>query len=374
MNNKRNYPDISFVDKDTERLANNLIIAYEMFIGRTLYPADPARLFLLWIADIIMQERVIIDFSAKQNVPRYAEGEYLDSLAEIFKDTPRLEAQPARTTFRFHISAPQASAQTIPRGTRVTVDGEITFDTTEPVVVLPGELYADAPATCQIVGKIGNGFVPGQITQLVDVFPFFDCVENITTSEGGSDTETDEAFYERLSNSMETFSTAGPVGAYEYWAKTASSNIVDVKATSPEPGVADIRILLQGGELPNVETIQRVYDTLTAEKTRPFTDFVQVSAPDLVHYDIDLTYYIPLPRANGATLIQAEAAKAIQEYKNWQSGKMGRDINPDVLVRLLQQAGVKRAEIRSPAFTVIEDAAVAVLNNESVIYGGIENE
>ena len=89
----RSYPDISFVETDTETIVNALIQSYEKFTGRTLYPADPARLFILWVADIIVQERVNIDFSAKQNVPRYAEGEYLDSLAELFKDTYRLEPE-----------------------------------------------------------------------------------------------------------------------------------------------------------------------------------------------------------------------------------------------------------------------------------------
>jgi len=240
--------------------------------------------------------------------------------------------------------------------------------------VEPGEIYADAPAVCLEVGAVGNGFVPGQIAQIVDVFPFFESVENVTISEGGADTETDEAFYERLRDSMETFSTAGPLGAYIYWAKTASTLIVDVMPTSPEPGVADIRILLENGGLPDDEIIGKVYNTINEDKTRPFTDFVQVSAPDLKPYDLDFTYYIPRPRANSAALIQAEVARALEEYKRWQSSKMGRDINPDVLTQLLRKAGAKRAVIRSPAFTVIEDTGVAVLRSETVIYGGVEDE
>ena len=61
----REYPDIHFVDTDTETLVTALITSYEKFTGRTLYPADPARLFILWVADIIIQERVNIDFSAR---------------------------------------------------------------------------------------------------------------------------------------------------------------------------------------------------------------------------------------------------------------------------------------------------------------------
>ena len=67
--NVRGYPDISFVDTDTETVTNALIRGFERIAGRTLYPADPVRLFILWVADIIIQERVNIDFSAKQNLP-----------------------------------------------------------------------------------------------------------------------------------------------------------------------------------------------------------------------------------------------------------------------------------------------------------------
>ena len=56
----------------------------------------------------------------------------------------------------------------------------------------------------------------------------------MSESDGGADKESDAAFYDRMRESMETFSTAGPLGAYEYFAKTASALIVDVKATSPE--------------------------------------------------------------------------------------------------------------------------------------------
>lgn len=370
----RQYPDISFVDTDTETLVNSLIKAYEMMAGRKLYPADPTRLFILWIADIIIQERVIINESAKQNVPRYAEGDYLDSLAEIFKDTERLQPQPATATLRFYLSEPQPSAQTIPTGTRVTVDGEIIFETTETITIPPGASYGNAEAACQTAGIIGNGFMPGQIAQIVDLYPFYERVENITTSEGGTDKETDAAFYERLRDSMETFSTAGPLGAYIYWTKTASAKITDVKPSSPEPGVADIRVLLENGEMPDEEMIQKIHDTISADRTRPFTDFVQVSAPDPTPFDIDITYYIPKPRENSAALIQADTEKALAAYKKWQTEKMGRDINPSKLNEMLMGAGIKRVEIRSPVFMSVEDNAVAVVDNENIIYGGIENE
>lgn len=370
----RGYPEISFVNTDTEPLVTALITSYEKFTGRTLYPADPARLFILWIADIIIQERVLIDESAKQNVPRYAQGVYLDSLAEIFKDTYRLQPQAATTTFRFYLSTALPYQHLISKGTRVAVDGNIVFETTESLYVDAGKQSGDVPAICQQTGEIGNGFVPGQITQLIDVFPYYDRVENVTTSAGGAERETDDAFYDRMRESMESFSTAGPSGAYIYHAKTASPLVADVAALSPTPGEVDIRVLLHDGELPTEEVLQQVKAQLSAEKVRPLCDSVTVSAPDTAPFDIDVTYYIPKPSQNSAAVITADVDKAVAEYIKWQTEKMGRDINPSYLVSLMMKTGIKRVEVREPQYTVISENMVAVLNQCAVSSGGVEDE
>ena len=97
----RKYPDIDFVETDTETIESNLIALYENFVqqvpGRErykVYPASPERLFISWVANIIVQQRVIINETAKKNVPRYADGEYLDSLAgPAGKRAPRREPE-----------------------------------------------------------------------------------------------------------------------------------------------------------------------------------------------------------------------------------------------------------------------------------------
>lgn len=103
----RTYPDIEFLETDAEIIENNMIALYELMTGRKVYPASPERLFIAWCSSIVIQQRVLINDTAKKNVPRYAEGEYLDSLAELFKDIKRLEASPATATFRCYISAAQ---------------------------------------------------------------------------------------------------------------------------------------------------------------------------------------------------------------------------------------------------------------------------
>lgn len=376
MADTRKFPVINYVATDTETLVNALVRAYELITGRKLYPADPARLFILWAADFVIQERVLFDQQARQNVPRWAKGEYLDSLADLFKDVERLQAKPAKTTFRFHLSAAQAEQQTIPQGTRVTVDGEITFATTAPLFIEAGELSGDVAAECLTAGEIGNGFLPGQITQLVDVFAFYERVENITESAGGSEVESDESFYQRMRENVETFSTAGPLGAYKYHAKSASPLVADVAADSPEeePGVVDVRILLQDGELPTEEVLTLVKSALSDDKVRPLTDFVRVTAPDTVQFDIDLTYYIPNPSAASASIIALDVENAVQEYVRWQTEKMGRDVNPSRLVSLLMETGIKRVDVRKPQFLQVGTKAVAVLGTRTVENGGVEDE
>ena len=180
--------------------------------------------------------------------------------------------------------------------------------------------------------------------------------------------------YERMRESVETYSTAGPLGGYEYFAKSASALIADVKATSPKPGEVDVRVLLTGGELPGEEILKEVLNILNADTVRPLTDHVTVAAPQAVPYNINVTYYTQEGGALSADTIAADVAAAVKSFQKWQAEKMGRDVNPSQLIALLMQTGVKRVEVRSPVFTTVADNAVAQIGTVSVVNGGAERE
>ncbi len=370
--------DLRFVETNTEMVKTSLITSFEKIVGRTLYPADPERLFVLWVAQIIVQLRVMINETARQNLSRYAKGEKLDALAELFHNVSRLPETYATTTIRFYFSTVLDNAQLIPEGTRITTSNGIVFETEEAAYVPVGSQSVEVSAKCQKAGEIGNGILPGQLTQLVDGFPYYDHCENITTSQGGSAKENDESLYHRMRASEDTYSTAGPMGGYEYFAKSASGIISDVRATSPTPGCVNVYLLLRGGELPNKEVIEAVLEALSDDTVRPLTDHVAVLPPETIGYSIDLTYYVPAD-AN-AESIAAAVIDAVDKYKAWQSEKLGRDINPDQLLYLLKQAGVKRAEIRQPVFTPVSDGRdhtvvqVAMISEESIQNGGYEDD
>lgn len=370
------YPEVTFCETDTTKIVNALIAGYETITGRTLYPADPVRIFILWVADIISQERELINYSARMNIPRYAVEGFLDALAEIFYNVYRLQEEAATTVLRFELSKPLEENYTIPNTIQVTVDGEIIFKTTETLMFPAGQTFVEVPAVCLTKGIIGNGFMPGQINKMVDEqFLFFKQVTNITESKGGAEKESDTDFYNRMRESMEGYSTAGPKGGYIYYGKSVSSAISDIVPDSPTPGVADIRVMLHNGELPGKEIIDKVKEKLSAKDIRPMCDCVLVSAPDTVPFCIDFTYYISEQKEVATNEIIQNVNTAMQNYISWQTEKMGRDINPSELHGLLMQTGIKRVEIRQPQFKKVINKSVAILEGEpKAENGGTEDE
>lgn len=371
MSSLNNLPSIEFAVKDVSKIETDVITTYEAISGRKLAPGDPVRLFLQAIASIIAQQRVLIDYSAKQNLLAFAEGNFLDHLGALL-ETERLPAQPAKTTIRFTINS-QPQTVTIPKGTRVTPDGKIFFATVEAKDIPSGTTEVDVTAECTTAGTIGNDWLAGQISKLVDPLPWVSKVENITTSSGGIDIETDDNYRERIRQAPEKFSVAGPSGAYEYWARTAHQSIIDVSIISPAPGEVEIRPLLEGGEIPGQEILDAVAEVCSDEKIRPLTDSVTVLAPAVVNYDINLTYWIDKSNSAIAVSIQNAVNDAVNDYIAWQKSKLGRDINPSELIARIKGAGAKRVEITSPAFTQVTLEQVAVASNVTVTYGGLED-
>lgn len=374
MSDERVFPDISFTDPDASAILSEMIAGYEKETGRTLYPADPVRVLLDYIAAVISQERAIINDSAKMNVPRFARGDYLDSLAEIFRGVSRLEAVAAECELKFTISAAREVGTVIPAGTRATADGSVNFATVSDIVIPAGETSAAVRAVCDVPGTVGNGFLAGQIKNCVDIFPYFSAVVNTTDSGGGSDRENDSGLYERMRESVEGYSTAGPAGAYIYHAKSASALVEDVSATSPSAGNVDIRVLLKNGVFPDESTLNIVSAALNDEKIRPLTDNVTVSAPTAKTFNVALTYYV----LSGGSLSLSEAADAVSgavaDYIAWQTAKIGRDIDPSKLIQLVMNAGVKRVVVTAPVYTAVGATEAAKLGTKTISAGGYEDE
>lgn len=97
-------------------------------------------------------------------------------------------------------------------------------------------------------------------------------------------------------------------------------------------------------------------------------------AVDVFPYNIDVTYYTQEGGAISDDVISENVNAAVGAFKKWQAEKMGRDVNPSYLIQLLMQAGVKRVEVRAPAFATVKDNQVAKIGTTTVTNGGAESE
>ena len=375
--------EYQFIPTDQEDIIVWLTASYEEITGITVQPASPERNFIQWMAEAIVLERVMTNYAANQNIPSRAVGANLDALAEMYYGKERPQAKAATCTVRFTISEPQTFAVLVPKGTRVTdAEKTLVWETLKDVYVSAGAEYVETMVRCQTAGTKGNGYVAGQINSIIDPFAYFIICENMTESDGGANEATDDEFYELLRLSMDAYSDAGAKGAYIYFAKQISTEIADVAATSPEPSVVKLYALMKDGKPASEEIKAAILDACSEDTVRPLADRVSVEDPETVRYDVEFTYYTPAQAGTGAseTEIAEKVRSAVDQYNEWQCGKLGRDINPSYLVGLLMQTGIKRVVPTLPVFTKLNDGRsqdapqVAAVGTVNIINGGYEDE
>lgn len=374
-------PEFKFVDTDTATLEAALVSAYERITQISVRPGSPERLFIKWVADILIQQRSLINRTGNQNLPSRAEGEDLDALGELFYELKRPQAQPAKATEKFYISEAQETAILIPKGTRVTDSNNAHYwKTVEDKYIEIGDTYAEVAVECMDSGTGGNGYAIGQLNTIVDVFDYFSRCENTTVSDDGTDASTDDEYYELMRSSLDGYSCAGARGGYYFFARKVSSEIADVVPNMPDAGEVNIYVLMEDGTLASETMKAAVLAACSAEEVRPLTDHVSVEDAQTVTYNIDFTYYIPTNSTKSATEIEADVNKAVESYKAWQCARFGRDINPDKLREYVLAAGAKRLVLTSPVFTSLRDGKdntvpqVATIGTVTVTNGGYEDE
>lgn len=361
-----------FVESNWDTINREIISAYENVAGVKLSKGQLEAILLSIFAYRENLLRIIMQETAKQNLLAYAVEEKLEHLGALL-GVYRLPASKATTTLRFTFVEPLPSELLIPAGTRVmSKDEKATFETIKDVNVASGTTYVDIEAQCSEAGSAGNGYLPGDINILIDPVAFVSSVENISISYGGSDIEDDEHLRQRIQLAPEAFSNAGSKGAYEFWAKTAHQDIVDVSVLSPEPGQVKVVVLMKGGNIPPQEILDLVIETLNDERIRPLTDYVTVSAPEEVSYSISAELYIYRSASMMAQSIVEKARRVLESYADTIKSKLGQDIVPEQIIGLLQKiSGVYRAVLTTPSYTELTAEQFAVCENIDVSIAGV---
>lgn len=375
-----NYPDVSFIDNlSVETLEENMIRWFKEkrkeLTGKdiTLGAADDRRLILSTGAYFIYQAFQKTDQAGKMGLLKYATGDFLENLGAL-KGVTRNPARGATVTLRYSMTSARTSVTPVPAGSRATAGDGVYFSTQEYAEIASGDTYVDIEATCDTPGTDGNVYAIGEIDKMEAAVPFIDSVTNTTKAQNGRDIESDDDLRERILLAPESYTSAGSKGAYEYYVRTYDSTIEDVSITSPTPREVEIRCILANGELPQTEYINGLTAYLNSPDIKMLTDLISVEAPDTVNYSINMTYYINQSDTASALTIQNAVNNAVSKYVMWQKTKIGRDINPDELVKLVKEAGAKRVVVTSPVFTTIASGEVAKLTSQTVTYGGLEND
>ena len=368
-------PEVNFLETDAETIRSQIITGFEQASGDTLAAGDPRRLFLLSIADVIIQQRTAINLAAQQNLLSYAQGGYLDALGQLLA-VERMAESKAVTTIEFTLSQALGSVYTIPAGTQVT-NGVVTFETDEDLLIPIGQTKGEVSASCTVAGPVGNDYLAGQISTIVTPMTFVSGAQNTTITTGGADAESDSDFADRIRLAPNSFSVAGPEKAYVYHAKSVSPAIIDVKVDSPTPGEVDVYVLLTDGTLPTEDTLEQIEEHLSDENIRPLTDYVVVKAPTASNYEIELHYWINQEDSSKAAQIQSDVEAAVEQYRLWQQTKIGRDITPGKLLQLVFAAGASRVDnskLKPAAWKKLEAMQVAQCTKVSVVYEGYKDE
>jgi phage-related baseplate assembly protein len=345
-------PDVDFAIKDAGLVKTEVIRDYEAAyltltgVAKVLAPADPIRMFLLTIAQQISHERVVIDQGCKMNLLKYSRGGYLDNVVGLYGPRmDRLPAAPAVTVLEFTLTATLSFEVVIAPGAAAMTINDIVFATDNPITIPAGQRTGSSPATCQTPGRVGNGYVPGQVSNLNNWNqPYGVNVRNITETVGGSEPEADDRYRYRGWLAPESFSTCGCEDAYRYWALQAHPDIIQcVVYSAPEiAGEAHLYPLLRGGQIPTQEILDLVLAMCNPKDKRPTTDYVTAYFPNTVEYKVHVEFWVLQDNLIPIDQIIAAVNQAVDDWILWTRGAIGGDIIPDELIRRVIAAGAKR--------------------------------
>jgi phage-related baseplate assembly protein len=140
--------------------------------------------------------------------------------------------------------------------------------------------------------------------------------------------EDNETYRQRLAIAPESWSTAGPVGAYVFHALSAHEGVLDVAAYSEDEGVTlspHIRVVvLVALDADAAAVLAAVRAALADPRVRPFADFVSVELATPLAFGITAT--LTIRSGASAALVIAEARDRLTRYCQGRRRYAGDDV------------------------------------------------
>ncbi|KVO94515.1 baseplate assembly protein [Burkholderia ubonensis] len=158
--------------------------------------------------------------------------------------------------------------------------------------------------------------------------------------------ESDSDLRARTQLAPQSFSVAGPEGAYVSHARNADGRVLDASAVSPAPCEVLVTVLARDGDgTADQKLVDAVTAALQADDVRPLTDKVTVRAAEILRYAIRarLVFFAGPDRA----VALAQANKAMKKYAD-DMHRLGMEVTLDGIYAAARAAGVQKVILESP--------------------------
>lgn len=360
-----------FLDYDANAIHDEVISRLQEAAGEVLPEGDERRVFADVITAYLVSVLADVDDVAKQKMLRYARGDVLDALGEMY-GCERILAEAAACTLRFTLPEELSYAVTVPAGTVASTPDSYAFSTDADATVDAGSTYADAAATATDVGSEYNGLVAGSVSVVRSSLPFTATVANVDTTAGGTDGEPDddegnEAFRQRILLKQNAVNTTGTEASYIAVAKASDESVADVQVPDlDEEYRVLVYVVKAGGEQFSEPEIAAIQAACSADDVRPLGDLVEVRNADRVEYEIEVSYTCAASdEASVVAAIEGDGG-AIEQYKAWQDETISRDIAPQKLMAFMFAAGAETVEVAKPSAASVGTGKVAKCTASSI--------
>lgn len=288
------------------------------------------------------------DWTRRQCFPQSAQGEQLDSHAQL-RGLTRRQAAKATGTVRFYVDQERGFATQLPLGTVcMTADG-VRFLTTQAGSVPAGGGQIDLPVEAAQPGAQGN--VPAGSVVFLAVPPVgVTACANLQAFSNGQDAEGDEALRARV---METFRRLAN-GANKVFYEQQAMAFDGVAAVTVLPknrgvGTVDVVIAAQGG-VPDQQLLSAVQDHF--DQVREIAVDVSVQAPQVEAVPVSVS--LKVKEGYDFDTVAGQVEDALQ---GWFTGqRLGQPVLRAQLTTLLFQLdGVANCVVTQPAADVDVD-------------------
>lgn len=244
----------------------------------------------------------------------------------------------------------------------------------EPIVAL---LEADAYRDLTMIGRINDkvravllatatGTTLDHIGATYYRAPRRTIIAASAAPDGVAVMEDDETYRQRLALAPESWSSAGPEGAYLYFGMSASGDVLDLAVYSEDEGVCKaprvrIPVLATGNVAASASLISTVLTALNRKEIRPFADRVIVEAATPLNYSVNIT--LQCRAGASAELVRAASLARVNAYCSgrirWAGDAVagpvwliGRRIRLTTLAAAARVDGVEEVIINSPVADV----------------------